>query len=61
MKQIKIKQIDFLGKDTIEMQTNVLKPGAKILLVDDVLATGGQFYYDLLFSYTSRMVSFLLF
>ena len=34
--------IDHLGKDTIEIQTNVLKSGTKILLVDDLLATGGM-------------------
>ncbi len=31
----------FLGKDTMEMQLNMLKPGTKVLLVDDLLATGG--------------------
>jgi adenine phosphoribosyltransferase len=35
----------FLGHDTIEMQANVLKPGTKVLLVDDLLATGGQFFH----------------
>jgi adenine phosphoribosyltransferase len=35
----------FLGQDTIEMQANVLKPGTKVLLVDDLLATGGQFFH----------------
>jgi len=34
-----------LGKDTIEMQFNILKPGTKVLLVDDLLATGGQFFF----------------
>lgn len=34
----------FLGKDTIEMQADVLKPGTKILLVDDLLATGGEYF-----------------
>jgi len=29
------------GKDTMEMQLNILKPGTKVLLVDDLLATGG--------------------
>jgi adenine/guanine phosphoribosyltransferase-like PRPP-binding protein len=27
------------------MQANVLKPGTKVLLVDDLLATGGQFFH----------------
>jgi adenine phosphoribosyltransferase len=30
------------GKDTIEMQANILKAGTKVLLVDDLLATGGK-------------------
>ena len=33
----------FSGKDSTEMQIDILKPGTKILLVDDLLATGGQF------------------
>jgi len=40
----KVAKIDYdleYGKDTMEMQTNNLKPGTKILLMDDLLATGG--------------------
>ncbi|CAF0866039.1 unnamed protein product [Adineta steineri] len=40
----KVAKIDYdleYGKDTMEIQTQVLKPGTKILLVDDLLATGG--------------------
>jgi len=29
------------GKDTLEMHKDALKPGEKVLIVDDVLATGG--------------------
>lgn len=29
------------GSDTIEMQTNVVKPGMRAVLIDDLLATGG--------------------
>ncbi|MGL1934739.1 MAG: adenine phosphoribosyltransferase [Fibrobacterales bacterium] len=29
------------GTDTLEMHTDSFKPGAKVLLVDDLLATGG--------------------
>ena len=29
------------GKDTIEMHKDAIKPGQKILIVDDLLATGG--------------------
>ena len=29
------------GTDTIEMHTDALKPGAKVLMIDDLLATGG--------------------
>lgn len=29
------------GEDVIEMHTDAVKPGARVLLVDDVLATGG--------------------
>jgi adenine phosphoribosyltransferase len=29
------------GVDTIEIHANVLKPGDKVLLVDDLIATGG--------------------
>ncbi|CAF0979023.1 unnamed protein product [Rotaria magnacalcarata] len=40
----KLVTIDYVleyGTDTIEMQVDILKSGAKILLVDDILATGG--------------------
>ncbi|CAF3508227.1 unnamed protein product [Rotaria sordida] len=40
----KVSAIDYdleYGKDTIEMQMNILQPGTKILLLDDLLATGG--------------------
>ncbi len=29
----------------MEMQLDILKPGTKVLLVDDLLATGGQFFF----------------
>ena len=29
------------GSDTIEVQPDLIKPGAKVVLVDDLLATGG--------------------
>jgi adenine phosphoribosyltransferase len=29
------------GQDTIEMHTDAIKPGQRILIVDDLLATGG--------------------
>jgi adenine phosphoribosyltransferase len=29
------------GKDTIEVHTDAIKPGAKVLMIDDLLATGG--------------------
>ncbi len=29
------------GKDTVEIQTDAVKPGERIVLVDDLLATGG--------------------
>jgi adenine phosphoribosyltransferase len=29
------------GRDRLEMHTGVLRPGARVLVVDDVLATGG--------------------
>lgn len=29
------------GSDTIEIQPDLIKPGAKVVLVDDLLATGG--------------------
>lgn len=29
------------GKDTIEVHQDAIKPGAKVLMVDDLLATGG--------------------
>jgi adenine phosphoribosyltransferase len=29
------------GTDTIEMHTDALKPGARVLMIDDLLATGG--------------------
>ncbi len=29
------------GEDTLEIHTDAVKPGAKVLLVDDLLATGG--------------------
>lgn len=29
------------GRDRLEMHTGILKPGARVLVVDDVLATGG--------------------
>lgn len=29
------------GEDTIEVHTDAIKPGARVLLVDDLLATGG--------------------
>ncbi|CAF1433496.1 unnamed protein product [Didymodactylos carnosus] len=29
------------GNDTVEIQKNVLKPGNKVILLDDLLATGG--------------------
>ena len=29
------------GEATLEMQRDALRPGARVLLVDDVLATGG--------------------
>ena len=40
-----VQKIDYdleYGKDTMEMQVNILKPGTKVLLVDDLLATGGK-------------------
>ncbi|CAF0758507.1 unnamed protein product [Rotaria sp. Silwood1] len=40
----KVVKLDYdleYGKDTIEMQFNILKPGTKVLLMDDLLATGG--------------------
>lgn len=32
-----------LGKDTMEIQLNTLQPGQRVLLVDDLLATGGSY------------------
>ena len=29
------------GKDTLEMHADCIKPGQRVLIVDDVLATGG--------------------
>ena len=29
------------GKDSVEMHVDAIEPGAKVLLVDDLLATGG--------------------
>ena len=29
------------GKDTLEMHKDAIKPGQKVLLVDDLIATGG--------------------
>jgi adenine phosphoribosyltransferase len=29
------------GTDTIEMHTDAMKPGARVLMIDDLLATGG--------------------
>jgi adenine phosphoribosyltransferase len=29
------------GTDTVEMHTDALKPGARVLMIDDLLATGG--------------------
>lgn len=29
------------GSDTIELQPDLIKPGAKVIIVDDLLATGG--------------------
>ncbi|CAF3346011.1 unnamed protein product [Rotaria socialis] len=40
----KLVKVDYAleyGTDTIEMQVDILKSGTKILLVDDILATGG--------------------
>ncbi len=48
----------FLGKDTIEMQHNVLKPGTKVLLLDDILATGGQFVLFIIKSYFKKFFLF---
>ncbi len=31
------------GKDTLEMQANILRPGQKVIIIDDLLATGGTF------------------
>lgn len=32
------------GKDTLEMHTDAVKPGDRVLLVDDLLATGGTIH-----------------
>ncbi|XP_076041224.1 adenine phosphoribosyltransferase [Oratosquilla oratoria] len=39
-----VKQVSFVkeyGEDIFEMQSNSVKPGEKVLIVDDLLATGG--------------------
>ncbi|KAK3912265.1 Adenine phosphoribosyltransferase [Frankliniella fusca] len=40
----KTRKVDFIleyGTDTFEMQENSIKPGQKVVIVDDLLATGG--------------------
>lgn len=34
------------GKNTVELQKNSIKKGQKLLIIDDLLATGGKFQYD---------------
>ena len=43
-------QIQLLGHDTIEMQVSRLSEGAKVVLVDDLLATGGSSFLDKILS-----------
>lgn len=33
----------FLFKDELEMQKDAISPGTKVIIVDDLLATGGEF------------------
>ena len=50
------------GKDTMEIQKNILKPGTRVLLMDDLLATGGtlgaaqQFCVELGFEVAETLV-----
>ena len=40
----KVERLDYkleYGEDTIEVQTELIKEGDKIVIIDDVLATGG--------------------
>ena len=40
----KVERLDYkleYGEDTIEVQTELIKPGDKVVILDDVLATGG--------------------
>ena len=30
-------------KDVLEIQTDAVKPGDKVVIIDDVIATGGKF------------------
>ena len=34
------------GTDIIEMHKDAIKPGQKVVVVDDLLATGGRFFYN---------------
>lgn len=38
---IQVSSTKEYGQDVLQMQKNALKPGARVLIVDDLLATGG--------------------
>lgn len=48
----------YLGKDTMEMQLNILQSGARVLVVDDLLATGGMSFVLFYPSVDSRDIHF---
>lgn len=37
-------------QDTVEIQKNAIKAGQKVIVIDDLLATGGKNYYESSFS-----------